>query len=275
MKPLKAIFFLSYFLWLSIAQLSAQDTPEPNAAFSRPDFTAPVTATELTASGQYLLADKSLLGLADIRLLNDRDCNSHPEICPLLLASRQRLEGFIAAGLITTGEIPQYDRYGRQQAQITTSQGIWLQEELIRKGYARVMPQQSDPAIIRYLLTLEDQARQEQRGLWGYHSFQPLVAEYAGKGLDHYQLVEGRVISTAKVRDTLYLNFGSDWRKDFTVKLDRDNRDSFPDKGAGLLELSGSRLRVRGWLFWENGPMISLYSPLQLETLSPLLEQNN
>ncbi|MCZ4281467.1 thermonuclease family protein [Kiloniella laminariae] len=267
MKSLKAIFFLSYFLWISLQQVRAQEVPQHHAVFPRPDFTAPVTATALEESGYYLLANKSLLGLADIRLLNARDCEDVPDICPLRQDSRQRLENFIPDGLITSETGAQRDRYGRHLAQIATSRGLWLQEDLISKGYARVMPQQGDPAIIRHLLSLEALARQENRGLWAHRPFQPFTAENARQGLDHYQLVEGLVIRTAKVRDSLYLNFGDDWRQDFTIKLNRDAWNSFPDKGAGLLTLSGTRLRVRGWLFWENGPMISLYSPLQLEIL--------
>ena len=54
----------------------------------------------------------------------------------------------------------------------------------------------------------------------------------------------------------IYLNFDKDWRKDFTVLIERKDGDAFKAAGIDPKALAGKKLRVRGWIEWRNGPMI-------------------
>ncbi|MDX1711308.1 MAG: hypothetical protein R3316_09250 [Rhodovibrionaceae bacterium] len=72
----------------------------------------------------------------------------------------------------------------------------------------------------------------------------------------------------ADVRGRVYLNYGEDWRRDFTVTLDRKTAARFRDEGIDPLAYEGRRLRVRGWVKSFNGPMIEVTHPEQIEVLS-------
>jgi hypothetical protein len=65
----------------------------------------------------------------------------------------------------------------------------------------------------------------------------------------------------------IYLNFGDDWRSDFTISIDRKEIPAFAAAGIDLKVLAGKKVRVRGWIEWRNGAMIAATHPEQLELL--------
>ncbi len=80
-------------------------------------------------------------------------------------------------------------------------------------------------------------------------------------------LVEGSVVAVGWGGDRLYLNFGDDRRQDFTARIERADVRKLARAGMALEELTGRRLRLRGWLFHLGGPMIELSGPAQIEVL--------
>ena len=80
-------------------------------------------------------------------------------------------------------------------------------------------------------------------------------------------MVEGTVLDSAEVRGRTYLNFGEDWRSDFTVTISPKDKRRFREESFDLLALKGRRIRVRGWLHQRNGPMIDVTHPEQIELL--------
>ncbi|MEQ9175969.1 MAG: thermonuclease family protein, partial [Alphaproteobacteria bacterium] len=86
--------------------------------------------------------------------------------------------------------------------------------------------------------------------------------------IDTFQLVEGNVVDAADVRGVIYLNFGANWRTDFTVRIDRKAARLFKRAGLGPETYRGRHLRVRGWLKNWNGPMIEATHPEQIEVLA-------
>ena len=79
-------------------------------------------------------------------------------------------------------------------------------------------------------------------------------------------LVRGRVQRVARAQDFVYLNFGDDWRSDFTVRVEARQAVRFARAGLELKALEGRNVEVRGLLFQTNGPMIDLTHPRQIET---------
>ena len=51
-----------------------------------------------------------------------------------------------------------------------------------------------------------------------------------------------------------YLNFGADWRKDFTVTIAPQDLKSFTAAGIDPRGYSGKMVRVRGWVQYLNRP---------------------
>ena len=83
-----------------------------------------------------------------------------------------------------------------------------------------------------------------------------------------YEIVEGRIETVAEVRGRTYLNFGKNWRRDFTITIASDAAKLFEGQNEGLAALRGRSVRVRGWIENVNGPSINLTHPEQLEILA-------
>ncbi len=145
---------------------------------------------------------------------------------------------------------------------------VWIQGALISVGLARAMPNDTNPEMTREMLILEQQARTDKKGIWAddsaYRLFTP--DELNGK-TGTIQVVEGTVVKTANVRNTLYLNFGKDWKTDFTVRLDTRLRKELSRTGIDPMNLTGKTVRVRGYIEDYNGPMITLETIHHLEIL--------
>lgn len=159
------------------------------------------------------------------------------------------------------------DRYGRHLAHLERSDGLWIQGAMLRQGLARVYSFADNRALIGDMLALEREARARSLGIWNdphYRIRDPQeVAEYVGG----FQLVEGVVVDSALIRRVTYLNFGADWRTDFTVRIAPAAGKLFAKAGLDPLLLKGKRIRVRGWIKSWNGPMIEPSHPGQIEIL--------
>jgi len=158
-----------------------------------------------------------------------------------------------------------YDRHRRLLAQATVADGPWLQGALLEAGLARVETFADNRARAAEMLAIEAAARMAGRGLWADPRFRVLEADAAELPADGYHLVEGRVTKVVERRDRIYLDFGADWRRDFSVSIPRKDRARFAAAGIDPAGLAGRRLRVRGWLRIFNGPMIDATHPEQIE----------
>ena len=161
------------------------------------------------------------------------------------------------------------DRHGRVLAHVYTADGTWVQGEMVRRGLARVYSFADNRAAVKELLEIEEEARRSRRGMWALEAYAVRSPETAAAHLDGYEIVEGQVIAADEVNGRVYLNFGPDWRTDFTASLSRRDARRFCDEGIEPLAYEGQRVRVRGWLRGFNGPMIDITHPEQLELLLP------
>jgi endonuclease YncB( thermonuclease family) len=165
------------------------------------------------------------------------------------------------------------DRYGHALAHVFVGDGesrVWVQGALVGKGLARVYSFADNRACAPELLAREQDARAKRLGVWrssAYRIQEAADAERLGRLIHGYQLVEGTVVAVGEGRGRLYLNFAEDWRRDFTVSVERKHVRAFTEAGIDLKGLAGKRVRARGWLAWWNGPMIEATHPEQIEVL--------
>lgn len=159
------------------------------------------------------------------------------------------------------------DRHGRLLAQLYDDAGHWLQGELLRQGLARVYSFADNRALVAEMLALEGAARAAGRGIWSHPFYRVLNVDETPKFKGGFQLVEGRVLDASIVKGRAYLNFGPDWRTDFTVSMAPDRRRLFEAEGIAVGDYAGRRVRVRGWLRSYNGPLIEATHPEQIEVL--------
>ena len=168
---------------------------------------------------------------------------------------------------LAVGDIPR-DRYGRLRGHLVRSDdGTWIQCALLAAGLARVHSLVDERAGVAEMLLIERRARTEHRGIWSLPHYQILAADKADAGLRSFQLIEGRVKAAAVVRGRGYLNFGDDWREDFTVSIGPRDRRRFETAGIAIEDYEGRLVRVRGWVDSFNGPMIEATHPEQIEVL--------
>jgi endonuclease YncB( thermonuclease family) len=165
------------------------------------------------------------------------------------------------------------DRHGRLLAHlfIEGAGHPWVQARLLSAGLARVYGFADNRALLGEMLVVEQGARQARRGIWADPYYRPLDArELEAQPQDfvgRFEIVEGRVVKVARVRGRTYLNFGSDWRRDFTATLDEAARRLFDVDGRDVAALEGRRVRLRGWVNSLNGPMVKITHPEQIEVL--------
>lgn len=167
------------------------------------------------------------------------------------------------------------DRYGRVQAVVEKPDRVSLQSELVAGGYARVMPTMGMGFATSGLLVDEDRARRARRGIWSDPAFAVIEADQIVRLtalVGRYVLVEGKILDAISRKGRLYVNFGPDWRTDFTVTAaPADARLLIAQRLDGKLdrlpELIGQRVRVRGFITRYHGPEMIVTNTNQLEFL--------
>ncbi|MEZ5934892.1 MAG: thermonuclease family protein [Alphaproteobacteria bacterium] len=164
------------------------------------------------------------------------------------------------------GQPAKRDRYGCRLAIVETAEGLSLQQALIEQGWAAVDPLSAPGGSddIDAMLALESRARQAGRGIWKDRQVRPKKAGELNGLIGTRQLVEGRVLRVFSNDRHVYLNFGADWRTDFTVRLDRKMIEAAAFNAA---DFDGKLLRIRGVLEEARGPLIAIQHPKQIEFL--------
>ncbi|MEM8986329.1 MAG: thermonuclease family protein [Pseudomonadota bacterium] len=182
----------------------------------------------------------------------------------------RRLVTGATVGLAYAG--PRRDRYGRARAHVfvKTPDGarIWVQHRLTAAGLARVSPAPDAATGVAMLLQAEAAARAERRGIWSSPAFQIVDAGAADASVDRFALVGGTVETTASVGQRIYVNFGTDYRTDFTIAIARKDAKRFETAGLDLTSLAGRRVLARGWVRTWNGPYMEVRSPEALQILA-------
>ncbi len=252
---------------LTAAALAA--LPLPNARAEESLRPLGAIAVAQTVDGDTLaLADGRTLRLAGIIAPKGGDPGRAPEIQAIAAAAKTELARLvIGAKLDAFADALAEDRHGRTVAHLRSADGTWIQDEILRRGLARVLTQPGVTARARTLLGAEASARAAGRGLWSLPDYAVRRDRDAARHADSFQFVAGRVWRTAATRDRLYLNFGRDWRRDFTIGIDRPALAAFRRAGLDPELLSGKRVRVRGWVIWRNGPYLGATHPEQIEVL--------
>jgi len=168
------------------------------------------------------------------------------------------------------------DRYGRWMAHVFAwheGQRFWVQGEMLAHGHARAAVLPGSTACVAELIAHERLARRPARGLWRHPHYRILKPNPAGwllgKRRHNFEIISGKVADVAVVKSKIYLNFGSNWRQDFTAALPKRSLRGSKTTLADIVALKGRHVRVRGWIERNNGPYIKLAHPGLIEPLEP------
>jgi len=165
------------------------------------------------------------------------------------------------------------DRYRRSLAQVFVAEGgkdEWVQGALLAEGHARMYGLQESFSCARELLAHEAEARRKHLGLWSNDVYRAMPANRPHalmRQRGKYVRVIGSVVSIGRTKSTTYLNFGTDWHSDFTVRISKRVLSASPDF-AGVVEgLAAKTIIVRGWIERRGGPLIDLVDASQIEIM--------
>lgn len=133
--------------------------------------------------------------------------------------------------------------------------------ELLAKGEAQIFPEDGS-AIPSSWWATEAEARLAKRGLWAQDCCSLLDAS-GDVGLiktDAWRVVSGVPLSVTRNKSGVFVNFGPDWKTDFTLKLSgKEAKALVPENWVG------ERITVRGWVQWMFGPMIEVTTAQQVQ----------
>lgn len=207
--------------------------------------------------GDLRLADGTLVGLAGIEWPAD------PEKAVAEAAELTR------SGPVTLAGSGAPDRYNRMHAMVILGDGLSLQWNLVADGLARVRVLPGEHLCGENLLLAEEGARIGGFGLWSGHEYAIWRADdpsLLGQ-IGLYALVEGRVVSVGAGSRIVFLDFGRNWRRDFTVMVAASEAGRFAAAGKKLESLINRTIRVRGMVEENNGPAIRVDNPDAIEVL--------
>jgi endonuclease YncB( thermonuclease family) len=190
---------------------------------------------------------------------------------PLSAAARDGLERLVAGqpvAVVLVADEP--DRHGRWNANLFVGEeNEWLQGLMVAAGWARVHWLPSDSACVFALLDQEKAARAANLGLWNSPEYAVREARdpslIGRNGL--YELVEGRVQSVGHGTYMIFLDFGRDYRRDFTVMVSPPVAEGLSQADRPVDRFKDRRVRVRGVIEESGGPAIRLNDPGEIEVL--------
>jgi endonuclease YncB( thermonuclease family) len=268
--PLSAIL-LPAFLALSAAA--------PSVAAAQTGI--PTCGGEIIATGDvvrvidgkaFVLADGRGARLAGIEAPPVTSNDPNEEHVAVGQAAKAALEALLARKTVILKSVgPGPDRYGRFAAQAFVSgaaQEIWVQYEILTKGYGMVAAGGDNATCLSFLRGVERRARIDMRGLWGEPYFVMKEAQYPDDVMTEvgrFALVAGKVVSVRESGALVYLNFGRRWTEDFTVTITKRNQRTFAAAGLDPKRLAGRYVEVRGYVEEHGGPVIEAARPDQIE----------
>ena len=245
-RPIGLAFFAAAALALAVNRAPAQEGCKFASAGT-------LKAVAVRDGRTLLLDDGRELRLAGIELAGD---------------SRTALEGLVAGQPLRLESLGT-DRYGRLVGFAFAGE-VSLQQALLEQGQALVSARIGNRACADAFLEAERAARAARRGFWADPNFAPLQAENlhdleTKRG--QFALVEGKVLSVRESGNTIYVNFGRQVTRDFSLLISRRLQKSFTAAGLEPKNLQGRRIRVRGWLERRGGPAIQAEAPEQIEII--------
>ncbi len=230
-------------------------------------------ATAVSAGDMIQLENGDVLRLRNVTAPQGTDDGDATGADEAAARSRAAL-GELVLGRVLGAVDPVRDRFGRLRGPalvldpVDGAPLIWIEGRMVENGHVRVTPEPNATVRVKDLLAAERTARRAGLSLWALKPYHVLGVIQAEQGVGRYALIEGFVLDAAERNGRVFLNFGPDWRTDFTVTVAPDDRPAFAEAGLDLLAMGRRSIRIRGALSRYNGPNLELRTPYALEILS-------
>ena len=232
------------------------------------------TVVRVNDAESITLEDGSEVRLAGILSPRARDGNAASGSWPPETDASATLSAMLLGQAVELGfGATRTDRYERHVAHLFLGKGtnrVWVQGALLSSGHARAHALPGATECLPELLAHERVARQGRLGLWRVGLYRPKSSARVALLMylrSSFQLVAGRVNSVSHTKGGIYLNFGADWRQDFTVHIPKSVTAANPDWAGALDGFKDKYIEVRGWIERRNGPAIAISHPSEIEIL--------
>lgn len=233
---------------------------------------ATITVADVLDGETARLADGSSVRLAAIMApatASPRPGQSQradPVLARLQMAARDALAKLVEGQPITLhyAGAPRRDRHGRHVAYVALPTDDWVQATLVSQGHARVNITSDASLGAAVLLGLEAAARDQRLGLWRHEAFRVRSPRELGRWLDTFQLVEGTTTISDGARPANRLAVEADGSR-LALILSTRARSEF----RALGDFDNRPVRVRGWVRWQNGPVMDITHGAAIEPLGP------
>jgi len=162
-------------------------------------------------------------------------------------------------------DVEKLDAYGRLLGYCFVGD-TFVNNELIKDGLAVLYTKPPNVKYTKVFIKSQEEARRLHKGLWG--SYKVVSSDDAYKFTNQIRRVRGRVLNTYKSRKAVYLNFGRDYKTDFTVVIFNDCIKFFRAKDIEpQVFYKGKEVEVWGRIREYNGPEIIVSVPYQIKVL--------
>lgn len=243
--------------------------PAPALAAERMVALPPCAAGPAVAGGIVAAIDGDTVKLADGRTARLAGIEVAKGDAALGAGALDALRAYLAQGGVAALPVGPPDRYGRLRVVATLPDGGLAQIALVAQGLARMRASTAELACLPGLAAAERAARAAGRNLWSRPEFKMRRADDPSllneNGL--YAVVEGRVISVGRRSRTVFIDFGRNWRQDFTVMMNTSVADGMAKAGMAVESLVTRRIRVRGTIEASGGPAIRVDDAAAIELL--------
>lgn len=262
------MFHPAAFLSLILTCLTAATVQAAVPSCVPPIEIANVPITEVEPNGMLVTNDGRAVKLEGV-LLPAGKRDHAPQY--LQQQALSELSGMVHGHLANIDAAPpKQDRYGRLRAQVFITDDapdMWVQTAILSRGLARVSILPDRTECSAQLYAAESAARAQHIGIWTLSAYAVRPAsDVPLSDLGTFQIVEGKVSNASLRSGRTYMNFGADWKTDFTVTIAPEDMKAFRDRNIDPVTFyAGKTLRVRGVVEQLNGPEIQVATPEQIE----------
>jgi len=162
-------------------------------------------------------------------------------------------------------DLEKQDKYGRLLGYCFIGD-TFVNEKLIQEGLAVLYTYPPNVKYVDKFVNSQSKARLEKRGLWG--SYTVINQAQAHKYIGQIRTVKGRVLNTYQSSKCVFLNFGSDYKSDFTVVIFNNALAAFTKQAINPVNFYQNKLvEVSGRVREYNGPEIIVNTPYEIQVI--------
>lgn len=156
----------------------------------------------------------------------------------------------------------QVDQYGRLLGYCFVDD-LFVNAKILEEGLAVLYARVPNVKYTNVFIQAQTNARNQKKGLWG--SYEIVDASDAHQYVNQIRTVRGKVLSTYQSAKCIFLNFGSNYKTDFSIVIFNDAISSFYGKNIDPLTFyKGKDVEVSGRIKRYNGPEIIVGIPEQI-----------